>query len=636
MIERTHSPQPAQMTKTVLFVSHKKAQCGVYEFGKSITDVLESSTLYRFKRVECSSVKELEEAVGEANPAAIIYNYYEAVMPWVMTRYGLRLCHNHIAGLRIPQIGIIHEITQHVANTATGYRKRLIVGGPNPGNQLFDFYIAPDPTLLLLNPLVYKTGRLIPSYRNDAPVPPIPVIGSFGFGTPKKGFERIVELVQDEFDEARIRFNIPSADFGDKEGVQGRAIAERCQKLVRKPGVKLVVTHDFLDQRGILDFLAGNTINVFLYEDKGGRGLSSALDLAMAVKRPIAVSDAVMFRHLFDADPSVCVTNNSLRSIIRNGFTPLQKHYEEWTAENLRWEYERIVTSCLERWAAPPAQATGLSVRLRAQYRRLMSKPDYTSPWLGEGESVAEDDLRSDKSTHYDPVAIPSGASLNRILDDPARTLYAPAVQKLTELVPITMARKIPRANVQQAFVFDTICRLAPGFPQPKLLCVGSYQDTASMGLRKMGYAVDEIDPMINYSLQEFCTRPGTLMGSYDIVFSTSVIEHDPDDESFARCVSDLLAPGGIAVMTCDFKEGWKKGDPKPDPDVRLYTERDLRDRLLPIMKDCSPVDQPHWECENPDFVYLGIYRYTFATLVVRKNRSAIGSGSLTTTTGRK
>ena len=63
------------------------------------------------------------------------------------------------------------------------------------------------------------------------------------------------------------------------------------------------------------------------------------------------------------------------------------------------------------------------------------------------------------------------------------------------------------------------------------------------MSLIKMGFTVEEIDPMINYSLQEYFTKPTTVKNSYDIIFSTSVIEHDPDDESFIKCIADLLAP---------------------------------------------------------------------------------------------
>ncbi|HSC36400.1 MAG TPA: methyltransferase domain-containing protein, partial [Chitinophagaceae bacterium] len=124
----------------------------------------------------------------------------------------------------------------------------------------------------------------------------------------------------------------------------------------------------------------------------------------------------------------------------------------------------------------------------------------------------------------------------------------------------------------------------------------------------------------INYYLQEYYLKPGVAKQSFDIIFSTSVIEHDPDDVSFVQCIAGLLAPGGVAVITCDFREGWKTGDPKPDVDARLYTKEDLFKRLLPNMPGCELVDTPQWDCPEPDFVF-GIYRYTFASFVVRKSK---------------
>lgn len=612
------------MNKNILFVSHKKAQCGVYEFGKNITDVLQNSKRYQFIRVECSSLVELQTAIAKNAPAAIIYNYHPSVMPWVTTRISPNFYRNNIATIPIPQIGIIHEITQQVADTATSHRtKFLLCGVHHLSNSLFDFYIAPDPTLSLKNPIVYKTGRLIPWYQNNFPVPPKPTIGSFGFGTPKKGFERIVQLVQQEFDEAIIRFNIPAADFGlDQYGVNARAIAEKCRALIGKPGIQLIVTHDFWDTKTMLDFLANNTINVFLYENTAAdvKGLSSTVDNAMAVQRPVAVSDSIVFRHIFDAEPSVCITKNNLRTIIQNSFMPLQKHYHEWTAENLLWEYERILNSVFTKLLGPLKQKKNIVGVMRSKWRRLLSRPDINFTWLRNSDRVTKDDLTVNNSEKYQPVRIPAGASLNRILNNEARELYKLAIDKLVELVPKTMARKISEANVQQAFVFDTVCRYLPQYQNPKLLCVGSYEDTASMSLIKLGYTVEEIDPIINYSLQEYFTKPTTVKNSYDIIFSTSVIEHDPDDESFIRCVADLLAPRGLAIITCDYKDGWKKGEPKPEIDERFYTQNELRNRLLPLMKNCHLVDEPQWDCPNPNFNYLGKYQYTFATFIVKKD----------------
>lgn len=219
----------------------------------------------------------------------------------------------------------------------------------------------------------------------------------------------------------------------------------------------------------------------------------------------------------------------------------------------------------------------------------------------------------------YKPVEIPKGVSRNRVLDNAARELYKPAIDKLFQLVPDAMARKIPEANVQQGFVLDTVIRYASSKRKSKILCVGSYEDTASMGLIALGYAVEEIDPSINCDLQTHFMKPATIKGSYDIVFSVSVIEHVVQDAVFIAHVGALLKPGGIGIITCDFKEGWAPGDSKPDVDERFYTQHDLRERLLPVMGNCVLVDEPQWNCPNPDFILAGAYNYTFATVVVKK-----------------
>jgi hypothetical protein len=610
------------VNKKILFVSHKQSQCGVYEFGKSITDVLKYSKKYQFFRVECSSLAELHEAIIENSPDAIIYNYLPSVMPWIASRTRFKLCRNNIRYLKVPQIGIIHDVTQHVADMATAYRNKYLANNYFVLiNSLFDFYIAPDPTLLLLNSLVYKTGRLVPLYQNNYSLSSKPIIGSFGFATQGKGFENIVRMVQQEFDQAVIRFNIPFAHFGDKEGRHAKEISAMCDRIIVKPGIQLFITHDYLDHRAILDFLAQNTINVFLYDGKDiNRGISSAIDYAMAVQRPIAVSDSVMFRHLFDVEPAVRISQNNIKRIIQNGFSPLQKHYNEWSVKNLLWEYERILDSIFISCTSSPKEKKGFSKNLKAKYKKYLLIPDKAHTWLRVSDKLSEDYVQIDTDKKYLPVQIPQGISLNRILDNTARLLYKPAIDKLIELVPNTMSKKIKEANVQQGFVFDTVYRYLSNYKKPKILCVGSYEDTASMSLRKIGCEVEEIDPVVNYSVQEYFTKPTTIKNSYDIIFSTSVIEHDSNDELFVQCISDLLAADGVAIITCDYKDGWKIGDPKPECNERFYTKKDLTDRLLPFMENCTLVDKPQWNCLNPDFSYLGKYQYTFATMVIKKN----------------
>jgi len=608
--------------KKILFVTHLKKQCGVYQFGQEIFEALKASSNYDFIKVECESLKELKEAISITKPLLIIYNYHPTVMPWLCYKSFKGMYKNNVFDIKIKQIGIIHEITQALADTATAYRNSYIIGRPSKIiNSLFDYYIAADPTLLLKNPIVFKTGRLIkeftPVLKENKSC--IPIIGSFGFATPNKGFEKLIERVQHEFDEAIIKINMPFAAFGDKNGDCAKTIANKCFKIVNKKNIQLEISHNFLEHPALFNFLSGNDLNVFFYEDKTGRGISSAVDNALAVHKPIAVSNCPMFRHILNIQPSICIDNSSLKEIMNNGFAPLVNTVEMWNYKNMLWEYERILDTILETKNHYPKKTISFFKTIKNLCRRKLSIPDQSFTWLRDTSPLNTNYLIVDKSFKYTSIPLGEGEKFNRILDDKARVIYKPAVDKLFEAVPSTMAKKINRANVQQGFVFDTVFKFAEKIQHPKMLCVGCYEDTASMTLIKMGYNVEEIDPMINYFLQDFFTKPSTIVNSYDIIFSTSVIEHDPNDKTFMECIEGLLAPGGVGVITCDYKDGWVKGEPKPDMDERFYTKKDMEQRLLSYIPKCELIDNGEWDCANPDFNFINKYQYTFATFVFRK-----------------
>ncbi len=588
------------MNKKILFINHHKTQCGVYEFGRNIGDALKKSTL-EFLYCECGSADELSTTIKHHAPDAVIYNYHPTTLSWLNIGVTKRI--------RIPQIGLIHEVTQTIADAAD--------------NRLFNFHIAHDPTLLLKNPIVFKSGRLIPPYEREVDEPTVPTIGSFGFGTDGKGFEKIVASVQQEFDEAIIRFNIPFATFGDTDGAKAIGIADECRQLTTRPGIRLEITHDYLDQSALLDFLASNTINVFLYEDRGiPRGLSSATDLALAAGRPIAVSPNAMFRHVLDTVPSVSVADRLLREIIDSGVEPLEKFYREWSEQMLCWEYERICKAVLSQESIPQIRAEGVIKRkVRGAKRRIrnvlgMRANDASANGWVSDASIGVLARRPLERVIYSPVA--NVSRLNRILSNDARELYRPTIEQMFRHLPELMARKIPEANVQQAFVLDTVYRFASDLVDPKILSVGSFEDSAAAFLKLTGLRIDEVDPVLNYDLAAFMTRPTTVNGSYDVVFATSVIEHVEDDESFVRDISLLLKPGGKIVLTCDYLDTYKRGDPIFDVNYRFYKQSDLAERLLGCAAGCRLADQPRWNCEKPDFFHAG-FNYTFATLVLEK-----------------
>lgn len=596
---------------TVLFINYKEERCGVYQYGKNLFEAISNSPKYAFHYVEVSSLEDLDASVAKHPCEAITYNYHPQTLAFI----------NPEMNRRYPQVNIavMHEMTQAEADKMQ--------------DGFFQCYVMGDPTLVENNPAVFKTGRLIATYANNKGTSDTPKIGTFGFSVGSKGYQRVVDAVQDEFDEAIIRIHIPSNGIIDDDGVIARQLVEECYKRIRKPGIKIEASHNFLDRSGVMDFLAENTINTFLYDYLEVAGVSSSPDHALAVHRPIAVSKSIMFRHLWSLQPPITVEDTSLREIIRNGTEPFAHLYRLWTKENLRLEYEQILDKTLDREQAAEFKATPTTNETTVHrikdfdYKEMNRRYRNPRSLLRRGKDKIKGALAQRLLTkgRLAEKLRPRGVKrFNRILDNQARAQYKGAIKQLHLLAPEIMVSKIPAANVQQAFIFDAVKKFTPATAKPSILCVGSYDDSASASLKKLGYPVEEIDPEVNgLDLNAFCNLPTTRKGSYDVVFSTSVIEHVEDDELFLKQIAELLAPGGVGLLTCDFNDLHKPNDPVIGGNYRFYTQKDLVCRILPALKDCTLLDVPHWECDHPDFEFVG-YRYTFATLAFRKNNGEV------------
>jgi SAM-dependent methyltransferase len=586
----------------VLFVSHKEKQCGVYQFGYNIGQALKKSKKYKFIYVECSSPDELNDYVHKYKPICLIYNYQGDTLPWVNSRVTFRY--------KIPQIGMIHEVSQKVADSTTNYP--------------FDAYIAPDPTLILKNPIVYKTGRLLLKNRLSRKHNNIPIIGSFGFGSPNKNFDLLVKKVGSEFGKAIIRLNVSFARFGDEDGSSARKAISKCITIAKQyPKIKFEYSHDFLDQQQLLEFLNSNTLNAFLYSDKGNKGISSVIDFALSVKIPIAVSgDSCMFRHVQNAQPSIVLSDkNGFKDIIKNGIKPLGEFYNEWTEENLVWDYERIVNDVVTKVGNKRSFGylvwSGINFLIRKLIGNLTPVNNNWSGFINDYKDII---LKPNLKLDYECVNISSEkTSFNRILDNEARRLYKHSIKALYKIIPEWMGRKNKKANVQQGFVLDTVVKLSKNRRNQRIMSVGCFEDTAYGALKILGYDVVGIDPVLNYDLDTYLSKPSVKKEGFDIVFSTSVIEHVKDDSTFLKNMCALARKGGYIIFTCDFKEGYKEGDLKPGSDFRFYTKERLG-YLISQADNCVLADKPKWNCPKPDFDWgMGRNKYTFASVVLRK-----------------
>lgn len=302
---------------TVIFINHKERQCGVQQYGKRCGHILQKSANFNFIYIEADSEIEYFAAVDSNNPVAIIYNWFPITMSWIGPQSVSKYPH------------ITHYSLYHEEYPPTWFDYLLMVDSTvgDSGNK----FAVPRPLADASN-IVYTN-------------PTIPTIGSFGFGFGNKGFARIVQMVNSQFDEAIIRFHTPRAFFGDRNGERSIPMMRSCQQQMRKSNIKLEFSSEFLDDTSLLNFLASNTVNMFLYDQELGRGLSSVMDYILCVDKPLAISDSHMFRHVLRTSPSLFIGNKSIREIMSSGNENVQVFRDTWSHQNFIARYENIINS---------------------------------------------------------------------------------------------------------------------------------------------------------------------------------------------------------------------------------------------------------------------------------------------------
>jgi hypothetical protein len=505
----------------ILFINHHISACGVYQYGKRLSSILTKNQDMIYTYLEIGSLDQYH-CIDFNHYNAIIYNYHVSTLPWL---------NNDTIQKKIPNICIYHESGYHVH---------------------FDYYMdvnASEDIQSIYRPLF--------DYQGEKKINDIPMIGSFGFGFNNKGFHKIIQYINEQFDEAIIRLNITDAYFTD----YNNQTFEMCYSIPRKPGIQLYITNNFMTDDELLNWLNENTINLFLYDTMHGRGPASVIDYALSVNTPIGISDSYMFRHIYNDEIDVYKT--PIKNIISNGLTYIERFKNKWSHQNLINKFNSFL-----------------------------------------------------KIKVFINIDILNKMKNNVVLDDFYRDMLEPSIQELHKLVPAMMSRKIERANVQQAFVFKYIKDHFDN--KTPLLCVGSYEDTCCYGLKQLNYNIVEIDPAINYDLHTYCINNN--YPTYDVVFSVSVIEHVNNDDEFIDDLCKSLNSGGTCVLTCDFKNSYKPGDLIPGEDHRLYTENDLLVRFKNILdnNNCY-IDGDIDYSSPPDFIYSNVL-YSFATFIFRKH----------------
>jgi hypothetical protein len=320
--------------KTVLFINHTKKNCGVYQYGIRVYDILKQSNKINFVYKEISDYDEYLLSLQINNVREIIYNYHYATLNWLNIN---NISKNHT------NIGIIHEsptnifdITCDIDPDIQDTIKNISIPRPifeNVETMLDNMHFSSET---IQNFIQYSEENT-------------PIFGSFGFGFYFKGFDKIVKIINEQYDNAIIKLVIPIAYFDPESQFTVINARNKCIENNKKSGIKLMITHEFMTNEELLKFLSSNTLNIFLYDTLNNRGISSVIDYALSVKKPLAISDSHMFKHIYSDE--ICVYKNNIEYILENSTKYCEKYLVEFSNKNLINVFETIIDNSIKKYS---------------------------------------------------------------------------------------------------------------------------------------------------------------------------------------------------------------------------------------------------------------------------------------------
>lgn len=292
-----------------LFINLGMNACGVSEFGRRLFHILLPSDRVEWCYHEPASAAECSMPGYDV----VVYN-------WIDGQGGF------LAGAPFLEVKSKQVLVYHDGHCATGFDAVLFADPDKPAEGKWHPFGRPIPDRC------YSLGK---GTRT-------PVIGVHGFRGAQADW--VVEQVLKEFEHAAVRLLLPFSHYCDPSGAEARGMADDCARMVAGTGVGLEVRHELLREDKLLEWLSDNDINCYMRDPAHNwAGVSSAPDCALAVRRPIAVNKCNAFRHLHHCDPSICVEDSSLRTIMRHGVQPLLPLYERWAQHNVRAQVDDII-----------------------------------------------------------------------------------------------------------------------------------------------------------------------------------------------------------------------------------------------------------------------------------------------------
>lgn len=353
-----------------IFINTAQANCSIHESGKMVYNCLSQSDqldidYYSIDMIDIKALAEqgvVKVLLGsDVAPPRSQCDFW--VFNWHFVTMARDLDPKVIAALPGPKFTVVLEL-------APGDPLQLVPPG------VFDAYMALDPGAT-------RAGAIYPFPRPLDGDPRIqtriagdvPVIGSFGFGTPGKGFENLLAAVNHEFDRAVVRVNIPSGTFIGTDNIHRESYPKYIEKLcknIAKPGVSVDFTYDFLSPEDLIDWCSENDLNCFMYT-RCQPGLSATTDQAIISGQPLVTSSNDTFRHIHQYIPPYPLT--SLRDAMVNTRPQVEAMQRDWSKSAFNSRFAEILADFgilqdARYQAVPATPAMAGSYKLLIAHRR--------------------------------------------------------------------------------------------------------------------------------------------------------------------------------------------------------------------------------------------------------------------------
>jgi len=290
------------MGKKILIINSSNPVCGVWQYGHNLCSILQKSKKHQYTEHCFENEDSLKNIIPEYDLA--IWNYHNKLFPWITDEF--------IKQFKTP----ITFIGGHDCYAMFPSQKHTLDA------------VSCNPATTNSTPI----PRPI-SYFEQLPNPKRITVGTCGFNFHTKNYHHIIALVCQSFDDAVIRFHITNHHDGNSTEYITKQMQNELNKY-NKPNINVEISTNFLTEEGLVNFLSSNTINVFMYSENKNRGLSSAIDKALASQKPFAITDSYMFRHI-SHESKFLLSKHSLNEIIEFGTDHIKPFWEKYSEENL-------------------------------------------------------------------------------------------------------------------------------------------------------------------------------------------------------------------------------------------------------------------------------------------------------------